>query len=186
MPKIWKDLKGYEGRYQVSSDGEVYSLIRGRVLRGGNNKDGYVKHILVNKYGKRKTELAHRLVALMFCEKPEGCNIVNHKNFKVDDNRSENLEWTTVAGNNLHSFQNGRRSIESQKRAAAAAKLVLYKNIEVWKDGEFIGVFTGKENCANKLGINPKTIYNGLNNRFGSRNGYCFREVGGANADKNQ
>ena len=58
-----------------------------------------------------------------------------------------------------------------------AAKLGADKSrytIKVYKNSNLIGVFDGQENCAKKLGINAKTIYNCVKEDRMSRDGYFF------------
>lgn len=51
MKEIWKDIEGYEGLYQVSNLGNVYSLISNKILKTRKNRGGYV---VVNLYKDRK------------------------------------------------------------------------------------------------------------------------------------
>lgn len=103
--EIWKDCKGYEGKYQVSSLGRVWSVKNQRVLKTYDG-NGYKKVDLIAKNGKRKKEYIHRLVALAFLPTPkDGENVVNHKNGIKYDDRVENLEWTDTKGNNQHSYR---------------------------------------------------------------------------------
>ena len=68
MQEVWKDIKGYEGFYQVSNMGKVKSLkrtinnsttyggkatIKERILKPKKDKDGY-ESVGLNKDGKRK------------------------------------------------------------------------------------------------------------------------------------
>ena len=83
--EIWKNIKDYEGCYQVSNLGRIKSLSRKvwngkthfwtseRILKPGRDRDGY---FLVNlsKNGKSKTEKVHRLVAKTFIPNPEKKN----------------------------------------------------------------------------------------------------------------
>ena len=79
----WRDVKGFEGQYQVSNIGRVRSLTRnaivqlprkrsyirnykGRILRQKADKDGY----LLVQLGKSCTAKVHRLVASAFVENP--------------------------------------------------------------------------------------------------------------------
>ncbi len=99
MAEVWKDIPGYEGKYQASN----YGRIRGP--RGVNkpfkSRDGYLVATLFFQKQKIRTG-THRLVALAFIPNPEDKPQINHKNGIRHDNRPENLEWVTCSENNLH------------------------------------------------------------------------------------
>ena len=101
--EIWKDCKGYEGKYQVSNMGRVWSVGRQQYLKGSQDKDGYLKVHLTAKNGKRKNEFIHRLVALAFLSNPTGLPQVNHKDENKQNNCLENLEWCSTRYNNIYS-----------------------------------------------------------------------------------
>lgn len=89
--EIWKNIDGYGGIYIVSNKGRVMSFKKG--INGVNI--GYKKgngYMAVN-FGRVKSFLIHRIVAMAFIPKIDGKNQINHKNGKRDDNRVENLEW---------------------------------------------------------------------------------------------
>ena len=105
VEEVWADIEGYEGYYQVNTQGRVRSLDRevtyangrvcvhkGKIISGTDNGQNY---LIVNlrKDGKRKSFLIHRLVALTFIPNPNGFDLINHKNEVKTDNRYENLEW---------------------------------------------------------------------------------------------
>ena len=107
----WKDIKGYEGIYQVSSLGNVKSLdrevkrvdgivvhVKGRMITIRQAREGYCLVALYNK-GRGKYKLIHRLVAEAFLCKPKETYEINHINHVRDDNRKENLEWCTHSQN---------------------------------------------------------------------------------------
>lgn len=110
-----KDVVGYEGLYEVSDAGCVWSLNykrtrKRRQLRPGINK-GY-HHVVLCLNGKRSVMRVHRLVATAFIKNPENKATVNHKNGKTDDNRLPNLEWATCSENHLHAYRElGRKSV---------------------------------------------------------------------------
>ena len=109
MEEIWKDIKDYEGLYQVSSFGRVRSLDRevvyrndriynckGRVLKPSLDDSGYLRVNLCEN-GKRITKRIHQLVAIAFLKHiPCGLKlVVNHIDNNPLNNNVENLEITT-------------------------------------------------------------------------------------------
>lgn len=125
MDEIWKDIKGYENKYQVSNYGNVRSLARlktdgrkisERILKPQILKSGYIL-VGLGKNGTIKMYLLHRLVATAFLgEGPKGYE-VNHINENKSDNRVENLEWVDHLTNIRHGtgIQRKRESIKTRK-----------------------------------------------------------------------
>jgi NUMOD4 motif/HNH endonuclease len=104
--EIWKPIQGYEGLYEISNFGRAKSLIKGIIMTITLHETGYCV-IGLTKNNKQRVFRFHRIVASHFCDKKEGCDVVNHKNGIKTDNRALNLEWTTVSGNTSHSFAMG-------------------------------------------------------------------------------
>ena len=103
MEEIWRDIKGYEGKYMVSNLGRVKSLNynktgKEKILKGVDNGRGY---LILNLYrgGKGKTCRINRLVAQAFLENPDNLPEVNHKDEIRTNNRVDNLEWCTTQYN---------------------------------------------------------------------------------------
>lgn len=113
--EIWKDCKGYEGKYQVSTLGRVWSVKGQKYLNGTFDKDGYIRVHLTAKNGKRKDEFVHRLVALVFIENPNNYPQVNHKDENKKNNKVDNLEWCNSRYNNIYSKGKAVRCIELDK-----------------------------------------------------------------------
>lgn len=117
MTEIWKDIQGYEGKYQVSNLGNVRSLDRteqsnvgervryGKTLSLRDNK-GY-KTVVLCKEGNQKSFYVHRLVAEAFIPNKNNKPDVNHIDGNKANNRFENLEWCTESENLKHSFELG-------------------------------------------------------------------------------
>lgn len=131
MEEIWKDIKGYEGKYQVSDLGRVRSLDRldragartkGKILNPKADKRGYIRVHLAD--GERYNwESVHRLVAEAFVErKVETDNVVNHFDNNPSNNRADNLEWTTYKGNMEWAAKQGRMKGCSRNAIKASEK----------------------------------------------------------------
>lgn len=86
----WKDIDGYNGLYQVSDLGRVFSVQRNKILKPCKNKAGY---LVVNLWKNRvqKTYNVHSLVANAFLDKTG--EEINHKDEDKTNNRADNLEW---------------------------------------------------------------------------------------------
>ena len=100
-------VKGYEGIYSITSDGEVFSYTKGakykRMLVA--DKNGYLT-VNFNVFGVVSCKKVHRLVAEHFIPNPENKGQVNHKNGIKSDNTLANLEWVTNAENIAHMWDN--------------------------------------------------------------------------------
>lgn len=95
-----REIPGFEGRYWVSENGEVF-----------NSKRRMKTYLIWNGYervdlGKKKM-LVHRLVAMAFLPNPESLGFVNHLDGNKAHNHWRNLEWCTKSQNNAHAFRIG-------------------------------------------------------------------------------
>ena len=107
------DIKGYEGLYAVTEDGQIYSCKRKMFLKQCIVA-GY-QVVSLSKSGQRKTHYVHRLVADAFLPNPDSLPEINHKNEIKTDNRVDNLEWCT----NIYNMNYGtrtQRASETRKR----------------------------------------------------------------------
>lgn len=107
MFEEWKDIKGFEGRYQVSnlgrvrslktfmsSHGTVYEIDKITVFKPGYcGRNGGYQCVGLMKNGKRNRYRVHRLVADAFIPNPNNFPMIDHINRNKSDNRVENLRW---------------------------------------------------------------------------------------------
>lgn len=119
--EVWKDIKGYEGFYQVSDTGKVKSLertvmykngkickLKSKILNLSDNGKGYL-WVYLSKENKHISFYVHRLVAVTFLENIENYKEINHLNGIKSDNQKSNLEWCTASQNRQHAYDNNLR-----------------------------------------------------------------------------
>lgn len=143
--EIWKNIVGYEGKYQVSNTGKIRSTNynnTGKIkeLKLKLNKYGYYE-VKLSKNNIQKDYMVGRLVAEHFIPNPNFKTKVIHKR-NVKDNSVSNLEWA-YESEAMHSYYNShkRKGKASQKRITYNGKK--YKRYsEIAKDvGINIGTF---------------------------------------------
>ena len=149
--EIWRDIEDWVGLYQVSNLGRVRSVDgfqyheegglikkKGKMLKCGKSPCGYIQCIF-SRFGRKKTNLVHRLVAKAFpeiCGKWfEGC-VVDHIDTVRDNNNAENLRVCTHHENNMnpitrkkyHDMQVGKK-----------------KNFIIWNKGKKLPQLSGEK-----------------------------------------
>lgn len=121
MNEKWKDVVGYEGKYEVSDKGNIRSVkrtitrsnghkywIKSTILRTSIHCSGYEIVTLYNNC-KSETKRVHRLVAEAFHSNKDNKKCVNHKDGNKINNKLENLEWVTHSENLNHAYENKLR-----------------------------------------------------------------------------
>lgn len=177
--EIWKDIKGYEGLYQVSDEGTVrstprmikssrgnaYQYFRGGILKHNLTSTGY-HQVQLLKDGKRKTFMVARLVLDAFAPTDDMTLQANHINENKDDNRLCNLEWTTPKENANWGTRN-KRSGEKRRKA------VIQMNL----DGTEVAVWDSLTTAAKSIGTSRGNIYACCNFSNRTIGGYKWKYV---------
>ncbi len=111
----WRDIKGYEGRYAISSTGRVKTVERhksdGRyqaeaIRKTEYDSNGYEFVLLYDNEGYRRHSV-HTLVAKAFIDNPCEKSQVNHIDGNKKNNVVDNLEWVTCSENQRHAYRTG-------------------------------------------------------------------------------
>lgn len=140
--EAFRPIRGYEGFYEISSTGKVWSVprvassgrfVRGRFLKVQQSRLGYLR-VTLCKDGGSKIFLVHRLVAEAFIgPPPEIDSQVNHIDGNKENNTPENLEWCTAKENIDHAIETGLREAFPSSVLEKTGERIR----ELWKDENY-------------------------------------------------
>lgn len=162
--EIWKDIKGYENKYQVSNLGNVRNKkTKKQLYKDWNRTNDY----LFVKLGRKNKKYIHRLVYETFEGFKNNKSIINHKNSNKKDNRLENLEECTYTYNLIYAYYNRERKLKPVKQYST--------------NGVLLNTYiTGKE-ASQKTGVSGSGICNCCKKKAKTAGGFIWRY-----ADENQ
>ena len=155
----WKDIKGYEGLYQVSNLGRVMTVKSKRLRKINMTHDGYCK-INLSSNGESHWFRVHRLVAQAFIPNPEHKPEVNHIDEDKTNNNVDNLEWVTRKENANHGTLYGRLSKINGTSIICVESGVTYDSMS---------------QCARLMKIQQSSISQMLSGKRKSAGGYTFK-----------
>ena len=147
-------IQGYESRYAVTDDGEIFSYRSGKVLKPFLNNRGYPT-VHLYKEGCRNKESVHRVVALNCIPNPDNLPEVNHKDGDKLNYHPNNLEWCTRLDNVQHGFSTGLIPTgENHHKSKLTQEQVDYcRQVYIRRDREF-----GAAALARRFGVTPPTM----------------------------
>ena len=175
MQEIWKDIKGYESRYQVSNLGNVKSLNynctkKAKLLVYHLNHKGYARvHLTKDKQDKYIS--VHRLVAQAFIPNPNNYPQVNHIDGNKLNNNVDNLEWCTNEYNFQHALKTGLIKKKSKGYHQPYSRSVNQYDLQ----GNFIKHWNYISDASKELNISLTSIYRNCNNQIKKPKYYLWR-----------
>lgn len=105
MKEIWKDVVGYEGYYQVSNLGNIYSVRSKITLKAKKDRYGYLS-VKLSVDGKLKQKKIHRVVYESFVDKLDRTLVIDHKDENKQNNQPSNLRQITTRKNTSRGHKN--------------------------------------------------------------------------------
>lgn len=184
---VFKDIPGYEGYYQVSTDGIVRSVdriitikknntivnkpLKGRVIKSWKAQD--YMHVTLSKNGKIKAPFVHKLVAQTFIPNPEGKKQVNHKDENKLNNEVSNLEWCDQLYNRNYGTGEQRR-LESFMRSSESHNKKQSPVIQMTKKGETVKRYKSIKEAGDD-GYNMTCITNCCKGKRKSHRGFTWK-----------
>lgn len=136
---MWKEILGYEGRYEVNQLGQIKATKSGKILSPQLGSNGYYKVGLRKEVnGTKVREILHRLVAKAFVPNPHNKPQVNHIDGNKLNNNACNLEWVTASENSQHAFDIGLSTAHYKNIGKKFGKTSTYHYVELLnssKDG---------------------------------------------------
>ena len=176
MKEIYKDIPGYEGKYQVSNLGNIRSLNyqntkKSKVLCPINHHGGYqIIHL-----GSNKIKMVHTLVAEVFIENPERKKFVNHIDGNKHNNKVSNLEWVTSNENVNHAISTGLRDPHKNNHPKGKNVVNSRSVLQFAKDGHFIRKWDCMSDAARFIGCSPCMLVNNASGRTKSAHGFVWK-----------
>lgn len=167
----WRDIKGFDGVYQVSNLGRVKRIAPSRrypsehIMSPHDIGKGYLSVFLL--YGnKKKVMKIHRAVAEAFIPNPNQYPEVNHKDENPSNNRVENLEWCT------HEY-NSRYGTRGERIGQAHAKAVVQCSLL----GTFIRRWESISEITDTYGYDQSNLCKCLTGKYNNAYGYVWKYV---------
>ena len=119
--------------YAVTEAGRVYSYFSNKYVRNHQGPKNGVRVLLRNPLGRRgkRAVMIHKLVALYFVHKPDGCDMIQHVDGNKLNNHVSNLKWIS------RSYNQGRRSVQATSKTG-------YKGVTILPNGKYKVTIQGR------------------------------------------
>jgi hypothetical protein len=141
---IWKDAVGFEGKYKVSSHGDILKCKNGEWSPQTLtiHPKGYIYFGANISKGKNKTVRVHELVCEAFvAPKPSKRHTADHIDGNEGNNHYSNLQWLTMSEQTKKAIANGAKRGGPKRRIAQKTR-----------DGKLIAIHESGAAAARAVG----------------------------------
>lgn len=196
--EVLKDIEGFEGLYQVSNKGRVYSKSgKGRFLKSWGVSGGKDKYQVVGlqKDKKKNDKMIHRLVGFAFVQNddPKNKTEIHHIDNNPKNNNSENLLWVSPKEHKkIHENKNRNRMKErwekdldyinrmndpeiKKKQILGSIKSNSKPIDQYSKEGRYIKTFDSAVKASNETGIDRSSITLCCSGKYKSSGGFVWK-----------
>lgn len=149
----WADVPGYEGRYLVSTDGQVLSLLRRKIMKPSIHQGGYLYVRLASPDGSQSHSRISRMVLSAFDRIPDQGEEACHRDGVRTNNRLSNLRWDTRTGNQSDRVAHGTHSIGERNPSAILDASKVLQMRELLSSGVTYRA------VSDRFGVSISTVY---------------------------
>lgn len=188
--EVWKDIRGYESRYQVSNMGNVRNLhFHSKNLTTKDNGVREIKKVLkstgyyvvsLHKNGIQRQCHVHRLVAEAFIENTKQLPVVDHINTIKTDNRIENLRWVSIKDNVNNPISSERRLNTIRKLLVGKFGVLANKHRAIAQydlNGEFVKLWECMSDAWKELGIDSGCLTRACQGVYKTAGGFIWKYI---------
>ena len=176
--EIWKDVKGFEGIYQISNLGRLKSFKKhksGYILSNKNQKGDYLSVILKGNNKVRHTRIHILVVESFIGDIPKGYQ-VHHIDGNKQNNCVDNLEIVSTRTHHILSVLDNPKLINGMinyNKKIRPKKIYQYS-----LDGDFIKEYPNAIEASNETGVCSRNILQ-VANKDEYKPGLVRKQAGG-------